>query len=70
MLQDQQCLWESEDDFKNVLNFQPVLTPVEHVAETCFDLGTPLVFPIQEVIAENIEPSVFVIHGLPTHDEY
>lgn len=66
MLTNEECLWEfNEEDYKNISSLQPVKqTPTDSV-DRCFNLGEDIVFPIQEVIAENFEPTVFVINGLP-----
>lgn len=69
MLQDQECLWEfSKEDYQNIPSFQPVKQSYETRVEKCFGLGENLSFPLQDVVIENMDPSMFIINGLPYYE--
>lgn len=65
-MQHEDCFLDfTEEDYEEMVNFSPIIQKPDMTA-LCFPLGTPIDFPIQEIVAENINPTNFIIRGLPS----
>ena len=55
----------TQEDYEELINFSPTIQAAENTT-LCFSLGTPIDFTIQEVVADNLVPTNFIIRGLPS----
>lgn len=65
-MQNENCgLDFTAEDYEELVNFNTTITQPENIT-LCYPLGTPIDFPIQELVIDNITPTNFVIRGLPS----